>query len=125
LITSSLITCAIDSRKECAVTANYTYIEDLFSLIDDLPEDSIVSRTFHEDDHVKVVLFGFAPGQELSEHTASQPAMLYFLDGNCRLTLGNDDQEAQPGTWVYMPAQLPHSVYATTKTRMMLILLRN
>lgn len=107
------------------MTVNYTYIEDLLSLIEDLPEDSIVSRTFHEDEHMKVVLFGFAQGQELSEHTASHPAILYFLDGNCRLTLGEDDHEAQAGTWVYMPAQLLHSVHATTQARMMLILLRN
>ncbi|NIS81860.1 MAG: cupin domain-containing protein [Anaerolineales bacterium] len=111
--------------EENAVTADYTYIEDLSSLIENLPDDSIVSRTFHEDDHTKVVLFGFAKGQELSEHTASHPAILYFLEGHCRLTLGEDDQQAQPGTWVHMPAQLPHSVHASTQARMMLILLRD
>ena len=54
--------------------------EDLYSinLNDKLPAivaDSIVSRTLWTAERVKAVLFGFAPGQELSEHTASTPAM--------------------------------------------------
>jgi len=28
-----------------------------------------------------VVVFGFAQGEELSEHTASMPAVLHFLQG--------------------------------------------
>jgi len=31
--------------------------------------DGILSRTLHNDDAVKVVLFAFSTGQELSEHT--------------------------------------------------------
>ena len=39
------------------------------------PQDGILSRTVFQDDKVKVVLFGFAVGQELSEHTAAKPIM--------------------------------------------------
>ncbi|MGD2057942.1 MAG: cupin domain-containing protein [Anaerolineales bacterium] len=98
------------------------YVDDLSVLIGEIPDDTIVSRTYYEDDRVKAILFGFAPGQELSEHTASQPAILHFLDGEADLLLGTEQQIAGPGTWVHMPARLPHSILAKTRTLMLLIL---
>jgi ferredoxin len=86
--------------------------------------DSIVSRTLHGDDGVKAVIFGFAAGQELSEHTASMPATLVFLQGEADLKLGEDRMSAQPGTWVHMPPNMPHSITAKTPVVMLLLLLR-
>jgi len=45
------------------------------------PGKGILSRTLFNDDRLKVVGFGFAQGEELSEHTASMPAILLFLQG--------------------------------------------
>lgn len=90
---------------------------------DDIPADSIVSRTMFADGQLKAILFGFAAGQELSEHTAARPAVLHFLQGQARLTLGTESHAAVPGTWVHMPAHLPHSVYAETTVVMALYLL--
>ena len=73
---------------------------------------------------VKVVLFGFAPGEELSEHTASMPAILQFLSGRARLTLGGDTHTAAPGAWIHLPARMPHSVYAEEPTVLLLTLLK-
>lgn len=105
------------------MTNAYTYLTDLGAAIESVPPDSIVSRTLFSDDTVKVILFGFAAGQELSEHTASKPALLHFLDGTATLTLGTDTMEANPGTWAHMPANLPHSILAHTQTTMLLLLL--
>jgi quercetin dioxygenase-like cupin family protein len=101
---------------------DYQLIQDLKSLAPEIPPDSIISRTFHEDERVKIILFGFAEGQELSEHTASQPAMIQFLEGEALLKLGDDEHHAQPGTWVHMPARLPHSITATSMMMMILTL---
>ncbi len=103
----------------------YTYITRLSDLVPEVPSDSILSRTVYNDDRVKVVLFGFAAGQELSEHTASQPAILHFLEGEAHLTLGEDSMEARAGTWVHMPPQLPHSIVAKTPVVMLLLLLKD
>ena len=54
----------------------YTYIANLQQQIPNIPADSIISRTLHNDEQTKVILFAFAAGQELSEHTAAMPAML-------------------------------------------------
>ncbi len=99
-------------------------VPDLGSLLAAAPADSIVSRTVFAGEHVKVTLFAFAPGQELTEHTASQPAVLHFLKGRARLTLGGETSAAGPGTWAYMPARLPHSVRAETDLTLLLLLLR-
>jgi quercetin dioxygenase-like cupin family protein len=103
----------------------YFMIDDLASQLPEIPPDSIVSRTFFSDNQTKVILFGFAAGQELSEHTASKPAILHFLSGEAQLTLGKDSYAARPGTWVHMPAQLPHSILARTPVTMLLMLVEN
>ncbi|WP_322815720.1 cupin domain-containing protein [Chloroflexus sp.] len=89
-----------------------------------IPDDSTISRTIYQDDQIKAVLFGFAAGQELSEHTAATPAIMHFVQGEAQVTLGQEVVEAKPGTWVHMPAHLPHSIQAHTPVIMLLLLLR-
>ena len=105
------------------MTENFTYIANLEALIDAFPPDSILSRNLHQDESSKTILFGFQPGQELSEHTASVPAILHFLRGKATIVLGEETKDAQPGTWVQMPAHLPHSIKAESETLMLLTLL--
>src|SRR5215472_12309011 len=101
----------------------YTHCSDLTKEVQP-PDKGILSRTLFSDDRLKVVLFGFAPGEELSEHTASMPAVQHFLQGEARLSLGDDTLEAKPGTWVHMPKGLRHSVQAKTAVVMLLLLLK-
>lgn len=102
----------------------YQFIPDLTEALLEIPPDSIVSRTLHGDEAIKAVLFGFAPGQELSEHTASQPATLLFLAGEATLTLGGETEQVGPGSWVHMPPNLPHTIKARSKLIMLLLLIR-
>jgi quercetin dioxygenase-like cupin family protein len=90
----------------------------------EVPKDGIISRTLHSDEQAKVVIFGFDTGQELSEHTASVPAILHILSGEADLTLGGDSFPAAPGAWAYMPAQLPHSIMARSPLVMLLVMLK-
>ena len=102
----------------------YIYHPD-FSAHTALPENGILSRTIQNDDRSKVIQFVFAPGQELSAHTAPMPAMLYFVSGEARVRLGSDFQEARPGTFVYMTPKLEHGIQAKTETVMMLVMIKN
>jgi len=104
--------------------AEAIWIEDLSALLPPVPPDSIVSRTVFAGAGVKATLFGFAAGQELTEHTAAVPAALHFLRGRAQLTLGGKAAAATPGTWVYLPAHLPHTVSADEEVVMLLLLLR-
>lgn len=104
------------------VETPFFHVADMLAQLSDIPPDSIVSRTFYSDDRLKAILFGFAAGQELSEHTAARPAILHFLQGQARLTLGDHASSAGPGTWVHMQPHLPHSIYAETTVVMLLIM---
>lgn len=104
--------------------SDYTFFEQLETMMPDITPDSTISRTIHDDAGVKVVIFGFDAGQELSEHTASMPAILHFIQGEVKLTLGGNQHPAGPGTWVHMPAHLAHSVHAVTPTIMLLYLIK-
>ena len=103
----------------------FTIFADLASQLKDIPEDSIVSKTLVESEAFKAVLFGFAQGQTLSEHTASKPALMYFITGEIELTLGEKTITAQPCTWVEMEAGVPHSLTATVPAQMLLVLLKS
>ena len=78
------------------MTTTYTHFGDLEQEVRP-PDKGILSRTLFSDDRPKAVLFGFAQGEELSEHTASMPAVLHFLQGEATVTLGDDRHEAQAG----------------------------
>ena len=101
----------------------YTHISDLAKEAQP-PEKGILSRTLFNDATVKAVIFGFAQGEELSEHTASLPAILHFLQGEAKLTLGDDTVEATAGAWVHMPTGQRHSIQAKTPVVMLLLLLK-
>ena len=101
----------------------YTHISDLAKEAQP-PEKGILSRTIFNDEKVKAVIFGFGQGEELSEHTASMPAVLHFLQGEASLTLDNHTVEGKPGAWVHMPKGMRHSIQAKTPVVMLLMLMK-
>jgi quercetin dioxygenase-like cupin family protein len=101
------------------MSAEYQFFPNLEAEVS-IPENGILSRTLHNDDFVKVVIFGFAAGQELSAHTAPMAASLHFLRGEAKVTLGNDVHDVAAGAWVHMPPQLPHGIVAVTPVVMLL-----
>ena len=105
------------------MSQNYTHILDLAKEVEP-PDDGILTRTLFNDDHVKAVIFGFAQGEELSEHTASMPAILHFIQGEATVTLGDETVEARPGTWIHMAPGLKHSVGTKKPVVMLLLLLK-
>jgi quercetin dioxygenase-like cupin family protein len=104
--------------------ADYQFVPDLAALLATVPDDSILSRTFYDGDDLRAVLFSFAAGQELSEHTASCPVVIHFLSGEATLTLGGETLQAQAGSWAHMPANLKHSIVARTPVTMLLMLVK-
>ena len=49
--------------------------------------NGIVSRTLLRTANSRTVLFGFAEGQELTEHTSTQHALIQILSGECEFSL--------------------------------------
>jgi quercetin dioxygenase-like cupin family protein len=107
-----------------AMTTNYVYLSNLVDQVQ-VPDNGILSKTLQNDERTKLVLFGFAPGQELSAHTAPFPATLVFLKGDATLQLGADILDAHTGTFAYMPPLLEHGIRAKTEVVMLLTMVKN
>jgi quercetin dioxygenase-like cupin family protein len=89
----------------------------------EIPPEGTLSRVLYRDGLVRVVIFAFDTGQELTEHTAAVDAIVQVVAGRLQLTLGEERVEAVPGSWVRMPAHLPHSVRALEPSVMLLTML--
>jgi quercetin dioxygenase-like cupin family protein len=100
----------------------YTLIPDLLSRAE-VPEQGTLSRVLHQDDRVRLVLFAFDAGQELTEHTASVPALLQVISGRFRVTAGGDTFEMSPEAWLCLDAHEPHSLLALEPSRLLLTML--
>ncbi|AYV14503.1 cupin domain-containing protein [Shewanella algae] len=101
----------------------YTFYEDLADSID-IPKAGITSRPLYKSDRLRAVIFGFAEGEEMSEHTAAVPAIVQIIEGECAFTLENETKEMKAGAWVLMDAHLPHRIVSLTPLKLMLYLLR-
>lgn len=86
--------------------------------------NGIVSRTLLKAPNARVVLFGFAQGQELTEHTSPHRALVHILSGECEFALGGAWHQLKAGDWLHMPPNLPHAVRATQAFSMLLTLIQ-
>jgi quercetin dioxygenase-like cupin family protein len=100
----------------------FHFVTDLTKLLPEIPADSIISRLLLRDKNLNVTLFGFAAGQELSEHTSTQPAVLHFLAGEAEVSLGEEVVSTGSGSWIQMEANLTHAIRAKTPVIMLLLL---
>lgn len=103
--------------------------EPPFTLFEDLvaeatpPARGILSQTLSDEDGIELVLFAFAAGERLSEHTSARPAIIHILAGTGSLGVAGRHFEARPGTWTRIPAGMQHALFAETPMVMALYLL--
>lgn len=98
------------------------HLVDLGNMID-VAAQATVSRTALRAEGVRVVLFAFDEGQELTEHTAAVPILLQVLDGRLRVGADGEQVELAPGGLVHIGARVPHEVLALEPSRMVLTML--
>jgi quercetin dioxygenase-like cupin family protein len=98
-------------------------VADLEAMVQ-VADQGIVSKAIVENEHHKIVHFSFAPGQELSEHTASVPAVIHVLNGEGTVILGGETYEVGPNRLYYMPAHLKHAVRARSELAFLLTMFR-
>lgn len=83
----------------------------------------IVSRTLLQTPEVRVILFAFADGQELTSHTSRRRALVQIIDGTCDFFFGGKWQKLVAGTFLHLPPGHPHAVRASTGAFAMLLTL--
>lgn len=87
-------------------------------------DGSVVSRTLIDRKIGTITLFTFDAGQGLSEHTAPFDAFVQIFDGIADVTIDGKVQRVSSGEFIIMPANIPHSLKAVEKFKMMLVMIR-
>ena len=87
-------------------------------------DGSIVSRVLLKNKGGTVTLFAFDTGEGLSEHTAPFDALVVVTDGEAEVEIAGESFKVRQGETIILPANQPHAVKATTKFKMILIMIR-
>jgi len=90
----------------------------------DYEEGRVVSRTLTSKSNINITLFAFDRQEEISAHTSPGDAMIQILDGEALITIGGEKITAITGQVVVMPANVAHSVYASTRLKMILTVVK-
>ncbi len=87
-------------------------------------KNSVVSKALVDRKAGTITLFAFDAGQGLSEHTAPFDAVVQVLDGEAEVSIDGKPMRTSAGELVIMPADVPHSVKAVRKFKMLLTMIR-
>ena len=85
---------------------------------------AIVSRTLAEGAAGTITLFAIDRGQGISEHSAPFDAHVLVLEGRAGLKIGGAEVQASAGQFVTMPANVPHSLAAPERFKMLLVMMK-
>ncbi len=102
-------------------------LEDKAQSLADMVEyqaGSVVSRALLTKSTGSVTLFAFDKDQSLSEHTTPYDALVLAVDGELEITIAGDPRRLARGDVLLMPANKPHAVHATARSKMVLIMIR-
>ncbi len=87
-------------------------------------EGRVVSRTLAQKATMGLTLFAFDKGESISTHTAPGDALVQVLDGKARITIDDQEVTVSAGESVVMPANVPHSVAAVERFKMLLTVVK-
>ena len=71
-----------------------------------------------------VTVFAFDAGEGLSEHTAPFDALALDLEGEADISIAGTAHHLGAGQLLKLPAGQPHAVKATTRFKMLLIMIK-
>jgi quercetin dioxygenase-like cupin family protein len=86
---------------------------------------AVVSRTIIKKQTGTVTVFAFDKGEGLSEHTAPFDAMVQVIDGTAEIFIDRKPHLLSTGQSIIMPANIPHSLHATERFKMVLIMIKS
>ncbi len=84
-------------------------------------EGQVVSRTLSQGRNMSLTLFAFDKGEEISSHSSGGDAMVYLLDGEADITIGDNSFHVKKGETIVMPAGVPHALFAKEQFKMLLV----
>ena len=85
----------------------------------------VVSRTVSQNKLGSLTLFAFPEGEGLSTHTTPADALVYILDGEAQIEIGDAEMVVAAGESVIMPANVLHALMAQVPFKMLLIIVKD
>ena len=86
---------------------------------------SVVSKTIIKKPSGNITLFAFDKGEGLVEHLSPYEAVVQIVDGDADVTIGGVCHALHAGQHIILPANIPHSLKATEKFKMMLTMIKS
>ncbi len=87
-------------------------------------EKSVVSKQLIKKPNGNITLFAFDEGESLTEHTSPYEALVQIIEGKMTITIGGNPYEIQEGEIILLPPNIPHSLIADEKSKMMLTMIK-
>ncbi|MCK9236362.1 MAG: cupin domain-containing protein [Weeksellaceae bacterium] len=100
--------------------------ETVFSLEDTIEytDGGVISKQVTKSKAGNLTLFSFDKEQGLSEHKTSYDAIAQILDGEAEITINGQLFHLGKGQAIIMPANVPHSLKAIERFKMLLTMIR-
>ncbi|HOF20336.1 MAG TPA: cupin domain-containing protein [Bacteroidales bacterium] len=98
-----------------------------FSFADSITyaEKSVVSKHVLKKETGNISLMSFDKGEGLTEHTSPFDAVVHIVDGKADIVIDGVSNILETGDTVIMPANIPHSLSAVERFKMVLIMIRS
>ncbi|PKP21498.1 MAG: cupin domain-containing protein [Bacteroidetes bacterium HGW-Bacteroidetes-21] len=90
----------------------------------DYTDGGVISKIITRNNAGNITLFSFDEQQSLSEHTAPFDAMVQIIEGEAMITINKVQFQLLKGECLIMPANEPHAVYAKTRFKMLLTMIK-
>ncbi|MPM27923.1 hypothetical protein SDC9_74439 [bioreactor metagenome] len=84
----------------------------------------VISLTLVQNERVSITLFAFGQGEGISTHSAPGDALVYIIDGEAEITVGDKTLNTGSGQVVVMPANIPHGLEARQNFKMLLVVVK-
>ncbi len=87
-------------------------------------EGGVVSKQVTKSKGGNITLFSFDKEQGLSKHTTAYDAIVQILDGEAEIIIDGEIFHLTKGNSIIMPANIPHSLKATERFKMLLTMIK-
>ena len=101
---------------------DFTFVEDAAGMAE-FEESRVKPVAVLKATGANVVMFAFAAGSELREHTAQFPVLLQAIEGTLDVGIAGESFQLTPGDLLHIEPHVAHNVVAEDNARLQLTVL--
>ena len=96
-------------------------VKDLVGMME-FPKEGVFSKVLVKSEVSNHTLMCLAKGSDISEHTSTREAAVTVLKGKGTFVLNGENIKMEPGFFIFMPKDAPHSLSANEDLAILLSL---